>query len=87
MAKRLDGTCRTCKHLHCPTNTRGNRYFPPDAAYECRVPVPPPVLPISMTMNRNYHWPPARTWIFFDLWNLQCPTWEKWEKVDDSHTE
>ncbi len=68
--------CRTCKWLDAPVDKKGYRRVRKDNAYRCTVPVERPVLPLSVTENMGFNWPPRRTMMFYELWDMDCPMWK-----------
>ena len=68
-------TCKTCRWMEVPNDPSGRRVVR-DRAYRCLAVLPDmPRLPICVTMDSSFHWPPHKMMTWRDL-GADCPCWE-----------
>ena len=53
--------CKTCRWLDVAPDKSGKVVVRSAKAYQCKVEVPMPVLPASITNAYGFSWPPAKT--------------------------
>ncbi len=73
-------SCRSCKWLDVKPDKAGRRRIYRDNAYVCTVPISQPILPTSVLENRDFQWPPQRTYMFASIMDRVCLLWEKYQK-------
>lgn len=57
-------TCKTCKHLGVTPDSIGRIVVRGDGfCYPCTVRIPEPVVPASVSTDRDWRWPPGRSWM------------------------
>ena len=57
-------TCRTCKFLDVPPNSRGRIVPMSNKGYRCLYPVPAEHgLPASVTSSYGFQWPPSKNYM------------------------
>jgi hypothetical protein len=68
-------SCKTCAHLDVKPDERGHFVVRRSICYQCLAPVPElPHLPDSVTLDRDFRWPPTRSWVT-GADGAECPAW------------